>query len=101
MKPIIVGILFLAAVALLVVATNVLLRRRGYAIPGRTVVRCSKGHLFWTTWVAGGSLKAVRLGPVTRFQRCPVGHHWALIRPVKEQDLTDVDRRSLADGADE
>lgn len=80
---------------LVVVGVNVLVRRMGYSIPGRTVVRCSQGHLFRTTWIAGGSLKAVRLGPLTRYQRCPVGHHWAVVHPVKDQDLSDEDRRAL------
>lgn len=75
------------------------MRHKGYAIPGRAAVRCSKGHLFRTTWIEGGSLKAIRLGPVRRFQRCPVGRHWALVRPVKERDLTDEDRRALDEAA--
>jgi hypothetical protein len=74
------------AVLAVVVVTNVAVRRRGYSIPGKTVVRCSKGHLFTTTWVEGGSLKAVRLGPLTRYQRCPVGKHWAIVHPVKTED---------------
>ena len=92
---VIVGIVVLAVV----VGLNVVMRRRGYAIPGRPAVRCSKGHLFRTTWIEGGSLKAIRLGPVRRFQRCPVGRHWALVRPVKEKDLTDADRRALDQAA--
>jgi hypothetical protein len=47
-------------------------------------VRCRDGHLFTTIWVPLGSLKALRLGP-RRFQRCPVGHHWSMIRRL---DLT-------------
>ena len=43
-----------------------------------TPVRCSAGHLFTTIWVPLGSLKAVRLGG-TRYQYCPVGHHWATV----------------------
>ena len=82
----IIGIVVLALVGISVVVTNVVVRRKGYSIPGRTVVRCSKGHLFVTTWVEGGSLKVVRLGPLTRYQRCPVGNHWAIVHPVKEED---------------
>lgn len=62
---------------------NVVARRAGYAIPGRTDVRCGNGHVFRTTWVEGGSLTTVRLGPLLRYGRCPVGHHWTTIRPVK------------------
>lgn len=75
---------------------NVVMRRKGYSIPGKTVVRCSKGHLFMTTWIEGGSLRAIRLGPYTRYQHCPVGKHWAIIHPVKVQDLTSEDRQKLA-----
>jgi hypothetical protein len=92
----IVTIGVLAVVAVVVVVTNVAVRRRGYSIPGKTVVRCSKGHLFTTTWVEGGSLKAVRLGPLTRYQRCPVGRHWAIVHPVKNEDLTDAERQAAA-----
>lgn len=74
---------------------NLGMRRRGYAIPGRTPVRCARGHLFATVWVEGGSLKAVRLGPTTRFQRCPVGRHWSIVHPVKPVDLTDEERAQL------
>jgi hypothetical protein len=56
------------------------------------VVRCRSGHLFTTTWIPGGSLKAIRLGSM-RFQRCPVGHHWSLVSPVREADLTEQELR--------
>ena len=87
----------LGAVAVVVVALNLVMRRKGYSIPGKTVVRCSQGHLFTTTWIEGGSLKAIRLGPRTRYQRCPVGKHWAIVHPVKEGDLTDEERRLVAE----
>ena len=90
----IVPVVIVAVVAVGVIATNVVMRRKGYSIPGRTVVRCSKGHRFVTTWIEGGSLKAVRLGPVTRYQRCPVGNHWAIVHPVKDADLTEEDSRA-------
>lgn len=92
-----IAIIFvLIVLAICTVIVNVVVRRKGYSIPGKTVVRCSKGHLFTTTWVEGGSLKAVRLGPLTRFQRCPVGNHWAIVHPVKNEDLSDEDRRVAA-----
>lgn len=89
-------VIVLIVLAISAVIVNVVVRRKGYSIPGKTVVRCSKGHLFTTTWIEGGSLKAVRLGPLTRFQRCPVGNHWAIVHPVKDEDLTDEDRRIAA-----
>jgi len=72
------------------------MRRKGYSIPGKTVVRCSKGHFFRTIWIEGGSIKAIRLGPTTRFQYCPAGKHWAIVHPVKDQDLTSEERKSLS-----
>jgi hypothetical protein len=70
---------------------TVLARRRGLGVGGSTIVRCSQGHLFTTLWVPGASFTAVRLGSA-RFQHCPVGHHWVLVRPVAERDLTDAER---------
>ena len=48
-----------------------------------TPVRCSAGHLFTTIWVPLGSLKAVRLG-WTRYEYCPVGHHWASVTRLED-----------------
>lgn len=72
------------------------MRRKGYSIPGTTIVRCSKGHLFTTTWIEGGSLRAIRLGPRTRYQRCPVGNHCGIVHPVRDDELTDEERRGAA-----
>jgi hypothetical protein len=96
---VVIALLILAAVGVLVLVANLRARRAGYSIPGKTVVRCSKGHLFTTTWIEGGSLKAVRLGPYTRYQRCPVGRHWAIVHPVKDDELTDEERRTAAEAS--
>jgi hypothetical protein len=64
----------------------------GYPIGGRLVVRCRRGHLFTTLWVPGVSLKALRLG-WTRVQWCPVGGHWSLVRPVRDAELSNKERR--------
>lgn len=66
-------------------------RKAGYGFGGRTYARCSKGHLFTTIWVPGASLKAIRLG-WKRAQWCPVGHHFAVVTPLKESDLTPEER---------
>jgi hypothetical protein len=63
---------------------------RGYRFGRDVVVSCRQGHLFTTTWIPGASLKAIRLGWY-RFQHCPVGNHWTLVKPVKESDLTEDD----------
>jgi hypothetical protein len=85
-------------VALAAIAT-VVARRRGYPLGGNVVVRCHKGHIFTTIWVPLASLKAIRLG-WWRLQRCPVGKHWALVRPVRTADLTDAQRRSASEHRD-
>jgi hypothetical protein len=50
-------------------------------------VRCSAGHVFTTIWVPLASFKAVRLG-WKRWQYCPVGHHWAMVRMLNENKAT-------------
>jgi hypothetical protein len=70
-------------------------RRRGSLVGARTVVRCHRGHLFTTLWIPGASFKSIRLGP-WRIQRCPVGHHWALVWPAKVSELGPAE---LADAA--
>jgi hypothetical protein len=97
MKSFLVILVAVVVLGIITLAFNVVMRRKGYSIPGKTIVRCSKGHLFTTTWIEGGSLKAVRLGPYTRYQHCPVGKHWSIIHPVKEQDLTAEECKKLAE----
>jgi hypothetical protein len=76
-------------------AGTILAWRRGYTFGRNVPVRCNQGHLFTTTWIPGGSLKAVRLG-FWRLQWCPAGRHVALIRPVKNADLTEEERQFAA-----
>jgi hypothetical protein len=74
-------------------------RRSGKLLGLRTIVRCRRGHLFTTTWIPGASVKALRLGP-WRVQRCPVGKHWSIVRPVGPEELSDAERadaRSVRD----
>jgi hypothetical protein len=59
-------------------------------------VRCSKGHLYTTIWIPLGSLKAVRLGFRRRFQRCPVGHHWAMTERLDPETLSEQEREQAA-----
>lgn len=76
-----------------------LVRRSGKLLGLRTIVRCHRGHLFTTTWIPGASVKAVRLGP-WRVQRCPVGRHWSVVRPVAPGDLSEhelADARAVRD----
>ena len=80
----------LVAVAILVDAIPLWLR--GYGIGGNVVVRCRDGHLFTTIWIPGASVKSLRLG-AWRVQRCPVGHHWSIVTPVRRSDLSAREKR--------
>jgi hypothetical protein len=75
------------------------LRRAGYGLAGRVIVRCRAGHLFTTIWIPGASLKALRLGWM-RVQYCPVGRHFSLVTLVPEADLTEDEREIAADHPD-
>lgn len=70
-------------------------RRRGYSVGGNTPVRCAAGHLYTTLWIPGVNLKAIDL-LVVRFQYCPVGRHWSLVRPVRAADLNAAEREAAA-----
>jgi hypothetical protein len=85
----------LVAVVGVLVGGTLLARRAGYKVGGHVVVRCRQGHLFTTLWVPGVKLKAIDLG-VVRIQRCPVGHHWTAVVPVRDSDLTDDERLAAA-----
>jgi hypothetical protein len=88
--PVEVAVPIIAVVVLLKVVAA---KRNGRpALGGEIIVRCSKGHLFETKWSSLGSLASIRLGSA-RFQHCPVGDHWSLVRPVPDSDLTADDRR--------
>jgi hypothetical protein len=65
-------------------------RRLGYKLGVNTLVRCRQGHVFTTTWIPGVKLKEIDL-VIARIQRCPIGHHWSLVVPVREQDLSNTE----------
>ena len=90
--PVEVAVPVIVAVVLLKVVAAKMRGRPAFG--GEIVVRCSQGHLFRTNWSSLGSLTSIRLGSA-RFQHCPVGDHWSLVRPVKDSDLTDEDRRMV------
>ena len=68
---------------------------QGYSFGRNVVVRCQQGHLFTTVWIPGVSVKALRL-TFWRVQWCPVGRHVTVVVPVKEADLTDIEREFAA-----
>jgi hypothetical protein len=82
----------IGAVVAAYVGATLVARRRGYRFGANLVVRCRAGHLFTTIWIPGVSIKALRLG-WARFQRCPVGHHWTLVKPVRASELTEEERQ--------
>ena len=63
------------------------------------IARCSAGHLFTSTWVPLASFKAVRLGR-KRYQRCPVGRHWAMIEKVDPATLSPAELAEAAEQHD-
>jgi hypothetical protein len=88
MDPILTAGLLLVVLA--VVVAPIVRGTRGSTGTER-IVRCRAGHLFTSTVVPGVSVKAIRLGN-RRFQWCPVGHHWTLVRTVDEAALTPAER---------
>lgn len=72
---------------------------RSGRLGGNVVVRCRQGHLFTTLWIPALSVKSLRLG-WWRVQRCPVGHHWTIVTPVRESELGEDERRSAAEHHD-
>jgi hypothetical protein len=89
------GLIILGGVLTSYALGTFLAQRRGYAFGRNVPVRCNQGHLSTTTWIPGGSLKALRLG-FWRLQWCPVGRHVALVHPVKDADLTEDERQFAA-----
>jgi hypothetical protein len=80
----------LIVVTLAILTETLAVSRKGYGIGGNVVVRCRKGHLFTTIWIPAASIKSLRLG-WARVQRCPIGHHWTLVTPVRASDLNEDD----------
>jgi hypothetical protein len=79
----------LAVAALATVAVEaVAVWARSGRFGGNIVVRCRRGHLYTTIWIPGASIKSARLG-LWRVQYCPVGHHWSIVAPVRESELSD------------
>ena len=66
---------------------------RSQRFGGHLVVRCRQGHLFTTLWIPAVSLTSLRFG-WWRFQYCPVGHHWSVVAPVRQGELSRKQRRA-------
>ena len=81
------------------VASTIVAIEQGYSFGRSVPVRCRQGHLYTTMWIPGASLKALRLG-LRRFQWCPVGRHFDLVRLVKEADLSPAELELAAEHHD-
>ena len=91
----VIGIGALVAVVAVYAFIYVRARRRGIQQGATRIARCSEGHLFTSTVIPGVSFRAVRLGS-ERYQRCPVGNHWSLVRWVDPSTLTPEQRAAAA-----
>ena len=89
------GLAITAVIVAGYVAGTIVAVKQGYSFGRSVPVRCRRGHLFTTTWIPGGSLKAIRLG-LWRIQWCPVGRHVDLVRLVKPGDLSQAEREFAA-----
>lgn len=89
----------LAFIAGAVGAATLAGRLAGYKFGRNMVVRCQKGHLYTTIWIPGVKLKGLEFG-FARYQRCPVGNHWGLALPVKEDQLSEEERQEAASHKD-
>jgi len=58
-------------------------------------VRCKAGHLFTTIWIPAASIKAARLGG-SRYQHCPVGHHWSTVVKLDPATASSADLAQAA-----
>lgn len=85
------NLVVLAVVAVAYAVGTVIARQQGYSFGKNAVVKCRQGHYFATTFIPGGSLKAIRLG-LWRIQWCPVGRHVDLVHLVKDADVTEAQR---------
>jgi hypothetical protein len=65
---------------------------RSRRLGGNLIVRCRQGHLFTTLWIPAASVKSLRFG-WWRFQYCPVGRHWSIVTPVREDALSEDEQR--------
>ena len=77
-------------------------RRRRWRRPGWvawtgpvSVVRCSRGAVFQSTWVPLLSVTAIRLGPL-RIQWCPVHQRVELVRRIDPRTMTPAERAQAA-----
>src|SRR4051812_32461002 len=86
-------------VAGVITGGTLIARRLGYNLGTSTIVRCRQGRLFTTIWIPGVKLKELDL-VIARIQRCPVGHHWSLVVPVRAAALAEEDREFARDHHD-
>ncbi len=87
-------IIIVVAAFLAFVVGAVVAHRKGFKQDGEVAARCSQGHLFMTVWVDRWTWKRLDVG-FLKIQRCPVGDHWSVVRPLEMSSLT-ADEKKLA-----
>jgi len=73
--------------ALVIIVPVLYFTNKGKARGRDVAVRCSAGHLYTSIWIPGVSFKGARWIN-SRYQRCPVGKHWAWTERVAKAELT-------------
>jgi hypothetical protein len=82
-----IGALVLLVVVLVIILLSRTMRRSGYDVGRRSIMKCREDHLFVATLIPGVSFVSLRLGPTARYRHCPVGHHFSLCIAQRRADL--------------
>lgn len=89
----ILPLIIIVAAAIIAFAVGAMVAsRKGYKEGGEVVVRCGRGHVFTTVWVDRFTYRRVDLG-FAKIQRCPVGDHLTVVRPVETSELTPEEKK--------
>ena len=88
----VIGIVVAVVWVVLVLVRFVIAKRRAAPRGHPPIVRCSKGHVFTTVWIPGGSFKAVRwLDPIPAL---PGRQAWNIGQTHQRRRLSDEERQS-------
>lgn len=89
----ILPLIIIVAAAIIAFAVGAMVAsRKGYKEGGEVVARCGRGHVFTTVWVDRFTYRRVDLG-FAKIQRCPVGDHLTVVRPVDMSELTPEEKK--------
>ncbi len=93
MSQVLALVVVVVAALLSLAAGAAVARRRGYLREGDVIVRCSRGHLFETSWLPPFSFRMLHLG-WARLQRCPVEGHLSLVRRADVSRLSSDEKKT-------